>query len=204
VELQGRVEELQKEGLGLAAITYDPVPMLAEFSSRRQITFSLLSDAGSTTIKRYGILNTTVSERDPLYGYPYPGTFVLNHDGVVTARFFEAAYQERNTVASILARLGQSGDVPATRVVSPQIEITTFSSDSIVAPGTRFSLVVDVRPAAKVHVYAPGVTGYKPITLSIEAQPALVARDIHYPEAEDYYFEPLNEHVPVFQQPFRI
>jgi len=204
VELQGRVEELHKAGLGLAAITYDPVPVLAEFSSRRHITFPLLSDPGSTTIKRYGILNTTVPESNQLYGYPFPGTFMLSHDGVVTARFFEQAYQERNTVASILARLGQNVDVPATRVSSPQLAITSFVSDSTVAVGTHFSLVLDVRPAARVHVYAPGVTGYKPITLSIEAQPALVVREVTYPKPEDYYFKPLNEHVPVFERPFRM
>jgi hypothetical protein len=204
VELQGRIEELHKAGLGLAAITYDPVPVLAEFSSRRHITFPLLSDPGSTTIKRYGILNTTVPESNSLYGYPFPGTFMLNHDGVVTARFFEQAYQQRNTVASILARLGKNVDVPAMRVSSPQIAITSFVSDSTVAAGTHFSLVLDVRPAARVHVYAPGVTGYKPITLSIEAQPALMVREVNYPKPEDYYFKPLNEHVPVFQRPFRI
>jgi hypothetical protein len=204
VELQGRVEELRRSGLGLAAITYDPVSVLAEFSSRRHITFPLLSDAGSATIKRYGILNSTVPDTNQLYGYPFPGTFMLNRDGVVTARFFEQAYQERRTVASILARLGTNVDVPATRLSSPQIAITSFATDSTVAAGTHFSLVLDVRPAAKVHVYAPGVTGYKPMTLSIEAQPGLIVRDVVYPKPEDYYFKPLNEHVPVFQRPFRI
>jgi hypothetical protein len=204
VELQGRVEELHKAGLGLAAITYDPVPVLAEFSSRRHITFPLLSDPGSTTIKRYGILNTTVPESNSLYGYPFPGTFMLSHDGVVTARFFEQAYQERNTVASILARLGKNVDVPATRVSSPQVEITSFATDTTVAPGTQFSLVLDVRPAQGVHVYAPGVTGYKPIALVVEAQPGVVTRRAQYPPSEDYHFKPLNEHVRVYQRPFRI
>jgi hypothetical protein len=180
------------------------VSVLAEFSSRRHITFPLLSDTGSTTIKRYGILNTTVPESNQLYGYPFPGTFMVNHEGVVTARFFEQAYQERNTVASIMARLGRKVEMPATRISSPHVEITSLVSDSTVAPGTHFSLVLDVRPAARVHVYAPGVTGYKPITLSIEAQPALVVRDVRYPKPEDYHFKPLNEHVPVFQRPFRI
>jgi hypothetical protein len=55
-----------------------------------------------------------------------------------------------------------------------------------------------------VHVYAPGVTAYKPIALAIQSQPALVVRDAHFPKAEDYFFKPLNEHVPVFQRPFRL
>ena len=65
-------------------------------------------------------------------------------------------------------------------------------------------LVVDVRPARGVHVYAPGVTGYKPIALSVDAQPGILVRSAQFPPAEDYHFKPLNEHVKVYQRPFRI
>lgn len=82
--------------------------------------------------------------------------------------------------------------------------MTSFATDGTVAPGTQFSLVLDVRPAPGVHVYAPGVTGYKPIALSVEAQPGIVTRSAQYPPSEDYHFKPLNEHVQVFQRPFRI
>ena len=204
-ELQTRSAALKKEGIGLAAVTYDPVPILADFAKRRGITFPLLSDPGSLTIKRYGILNTTVPESNvQSYGIPFPGTFMVNPQGVVTSRFFEQAYQERNTVGSILARLGNNIDVPATKVSSPQIDITSFATDTVVAPGTHFSVVLDVRPAPGVHVYAPGVTGYKPIGLSVTSQPWVAMGSAHYPAAEDYYFKPLNEHVQVYQRPFRI
>ena len=200
-----RSEELRKQGIGIAAVTYDPVPILADFAKRRGITFPLLSDPGSATIKRYGILNTTVPESNQqAYGIPFPGTFMINPQGVVTARFFEQAYQERNTVGSILARLGSNVDMPATKVTSPQIEITSYSTDSTVAPGTHFSIVLDIRPLAGVHVYAPGVTGYKPIRLSIQSQPYVIVRDAQYPRPEIYHFKPLNERVEVFQRPFRI
>ena len=205
MELQGRVAELKRQGLSLAAVSYDPVAVLADFSKRRGITFPLLSDPGSTTIKRYGILNTTVPETNQQsYGIPFPGTFMLNTQGVVTSRFFEEAYQERSTVGSIMARLGNQVHVQATTLSSPQLEMTSFATDSAVAPGTQFSLVLDLRPARGVHVYAPGVSGYKPIALSVEAQPGLVMRGAQYPRSEDYHFKPLNEHVQVYQQPFRI
>ncbi len=205
MELQGRVAELKRQGLSLAAVSYDPVAVLADFSKRRGITFPLLSDPGSATIKRYGILNTTVPETNQQnYGIPFPGTFMLNVQGVVTSRFFEQAYQERSTVGSIMARLGNKVDVQATTLSSPQLEMTSFATDSTVAPGTQFSLVLDLRPARGVHVYAPGVTGYKPIALSVQPQPGLLTRGAQYPSAEDYHFKPLNEHVQVYQRPFRI
>jgi peroxiredoxin len=204
-ELETRSAGLKKAGIGIATITYDPVTVLADFSGRRGITYPMLSDPGSATIKRYGIFNTTIPESNQQsYGIPFPGTFMLNAHGVVTARFFEQAYQERNTVGSIMARLGNNVDVPATKVSSPQIEITSFATDSTVAAGTHFSIVLDVRPAQRVHVYAPGVAGYKPIALSIDAQPGLIVRNAQYPKSEDYYFKPLNEHVQVFQHAFRV
>jgi len=183
VELQGHVDHLRKQGLGLASISYDPVPVLGDFSARRSITFPLLSDAGSATIRRYGILNTTVPETNQLYGYPFPGTFVLNHDGVVTARFFEATYQERDTITSVLARLGGKVDAAATRTSAPHLEITTYLTDHIAAPGTHVSIVLDLKPGPRVHVYAPGVTGYKPIAVTITPQPGLIVRDTRYPKA---------------------
>jgi DsbC/DsbD-like thiol-disulfide interchange protein len=190
--------------MGLAAISYDPVPVLADFSVRRGITFSLLSDEGSATIKRYGILNTTVDPKNQLYGYPFPGTFVVNRQAVVTARFFEKAYQERNTMSSILVRLGQHIDAPATKVSGAHVDVTSYATDQVAAPGTHFSLVLDVTPGPRVHVYAPGASGYKPVGITIQPQPGIVVKTTQFPKAEDYFFKPLNEHVPVYQHPFRI
>jgi len=128
--LQGRLTELQAKGLGLAAISYDPVDTLAAFSRQRGITFPLLSDAGSATIKKYGILNPVPEEAlgpnkdDPavkadiqkyvsvvnptaaMVGIAFPGTFILDRKGRVTSRFFEDFYIERNTVSSLLVRVG--------------------------------------------------------------------------------------------------
>jgi peroxiredoxin len=204
-ELEARRASLEKAGYGVAAVTYDPVPILADFARRRGIGFPLLSDPGSATITRFGILNTTIpASNTQAYGVPFPGNFMLNRDSVVTARFFEPAYQERNTVASIMARLGGDVNAPATRISSPQLELTAYLSDTTVAPGTHFSIVLDARPAAGVHVYAPGVTGYKPIGLTVQPAAGLLVREAHYPPSEIYVFKPLNERVPVFQRPFRI
>lgn len=130
MELQGRVDEIRRQGLGLAAISYDPPAILTAFSRQHGITFPLLSDAGSDTIRRYGILNTVVAEavgpnaQDPavaedirkyvagagangrMAGIPFPGTFILDRSGRVKARFFEDSYTERNTSSSILMRVG--------------------------------------------------------------------------------------------------
>ena len=205
VELQGRLKEIQRSGLGIVAISYDPVPVLADFAARRGISFPMLSDAGSSVIRAYGILNTTVpaTNRDQ-YGIPFPGTFVVDRNGVVTSRFFESAYQERDTIASVLVSLGRGITAPATKIAASHLELTTYVTDQVVAPGTRFSIVLDIKPASRVHVYAPGAVGYKPVGLAVDSQPALVVKDAQFPRSEDFFFKPLNEHVPVYQKAFRL
>ncbi len=180
------------------------MPTLADFAARRGIAFPLLSDAGSATIKRYGLLNTTVDPTNSTYGIPFPGTFIVDPRGVVTSRFFEAAYQERDTFSSVMVRLGGQIDAPATRVSAPHLALTTYATDQVAAAGTHFSLVLDVSPEKRVHVYAPGVVGYKPIALTVQPQPGLIVRGAQFPKAEDFFFKPLNEHVAVYQRPFRI
>ena len=190
--------------MGLAAISYDPVPTLAEFSTRRGITVPLLSDPGSDTIKRYGILNTTIDPKNELYGYPFPGTFIVDRRGVVTSRVFEPISQERSTISSVLVRLGRQVDAPATKVAGAHVELTSYATDQVATLGTHFSLVLDVRPASKIHVYAPGASDYKPVRLTLNPQPGVVVRAAQFPTPEDFFFKPLNEHVPVYQRPFRI
>jgi hypothetical protein len=204
VELQGRLDTLKREGLGLVAVSYDPVPVLADFATRRGITFPLLSDQGSAVIRQYGIFNTTVASTNATYGIPFPGTFIVDANGVVTSRHFETAYQERDTITSVLVKLGARVDLPATRIAARNLTVTTFVTDAIASPGTHFSLVVDVVPGARVHVYAPGVVGYTAIAVDLQPQPGLVVRTPQFPKPEDYFFKPLNEHVRVYQRPFRI
>ncbi len=210
-------------------MSYDSQEKLADFARQHGITFTMLSDVGSATIKRYGILNTVIEEAlgpngdDPaviadvqeyvtvtspserFLGIAYPGTFILDPEGVVTARFFEDFYQERNTAGSILVKLGAGGSsVQGTEISTSHIQIKTYPSDSVIALGERFSLALEITPQPNMHVYAPGAERYRVITLRIEPQPFVRLLPIQHPESETYYFEPLDERVPVYQKPFTL
>ena len=227
--MQSQLPELRAKGLGLAAVSYDPVDILSAFSRQRGITFPLLSDAGSATIKRYGILNPVPEEAlgplkdDPavkadvqryvslfgptaaMVGMAFPGTFILNRKGNVTSRFFEDFYIERNTVSSVLVRLGaNAAPVAATKISSAHLDLTTYSSDAAIAPGNRFSLVLDIRPGPRIHIYAPGAKGYRVVALTVEPQPNVRVLPVLYPASQIYFYRPLNERVPVFQKPFTL
>jgi hypothetical protein len=205
VELQGRLATLNSQGLALVAVSYDSPATLSDFARRRGITFPMLSDTASAVIGQYQLLNRQVREGTAQYGIPYPGTFVLDHRGIVTGRYFEEAYQERTTVESILTHLGgRAGTAAATRATTHELSLLASATDAVVAPGTRFSLIVDVTPKPRIHVYAPGAIDYRPIALAIDPQPALLLRNAQYPKPSILYFKPLDERVPVYDKPFRI
>lgn len=205
MELQGRVKELEEQGLGLAAITYDAPEILARFASEHGITFPLLSDRGSAVIKRYGLLNTTVQPGSRAYGIPFPGTFLLDRTGRVVARYFEQAYQERNTVASILVRQGTgSGSGPSVSAATAHLEVHARLADGVVSPGSRTSLVLEIAPRPGIHVYAPGQHAYQVVRMVFDPQPWLEVHPLRYPASEIYHFVPLDERVEVYQKPFRL
>ncbi len=204
MELQERLGDLEAGGLGLVAISYDSRAILADFARRRGITFPLLSDIGSEIIKRYGLLNRAFKPGDEDYGIPYPGSFVLDSRGLIVDRFFEEAYQERNTVGSLLVKKGAKGAGESTTIITDHLQVVTSASNAVVAPGSRFSLVVDVTPNDRIHVYAPGNDDYIPITVQIDPQTLITVHPTEYPAAEEYFFEPLNERVKVYQKATRI
>ena len=212
MELQDRYPDLAARGLGVAAILYDPPDALRAFTADRGIEFPVLSDVGSEVIRRYGILDQGIEpdaqvRETSQYGIPYPGTFVLDSEGRVVERFFEQRYQERITAASIALRLGsplEGGGVAGTEVDGRLIAARASASDAQVAPGNRLSLVVDVTPKPGMHVYAPGDHLYRVVRLRIEAPDYLRAHAVSYPPSELYHYEPLDETVPVYEQPFRL
>ena len=228
MELQSRTKELKEKGLGLAVISYDPPEIIAAFSRRRGLPFPMLSDVGSKTIKRYGILNTVAMElvgpnaKDPalaedirtyvsvvgpnprMAGIAFPGTFILDRSGRVKSRFFEDFYITRNTSSSILMRTGIGPQVTGAKISTAHLDVTTYPSDSAMAPGNRITLALDVTPHRGIHVYAPGASGYRVIGVTLESQSAIRALPIQYPRSEIYFFKPLNERVPVYRKPFAL
>ena len=226
------MEELRKQGLGLATISYDPVEILAGFSQQQGITYTMLSDVGSATIKRFGILNpvpewaigpekddpavkaevqkyvSIVGANARMVGIAFPGTFILDPQGRVKQRFFEDFYIERNTVSNLLIKTGENtgAAIAATKVSTAHLDLTTYPSSPALAPGDRFSVVLDVQPRPQMHVYAPGAeaNGYRVISFVLEPDPVIRALPVQYPASEIYFFEPLNERVPVFLKPFRL
>lgn len=197
------MEDIKKQGLGLAAISYDSEAILRSFTEKHLITFPLLSDVGSKTIDAWGLRNREATGRTA--GIPYPGTYVIDRSGVIVSRAFEDAYQERDTAASILASLRPPASLQGTPdIVGKYLIARTSVSDRVAAPGHRVSLLVEIVPGKNVHVYAPGQRGYIPIAVTLDPSPDFKIGAARYPVPTDYVFGQLKEHVKVFDRPSRI
>ncbi|HJN45313.1 MAG: protein-disulfide reductase DsbD family protein [Vicinamibacterales bacterium] len=95
-------------------------------------------------------------------------------------------------------------DRSATRLTTDHLEALVYATDGTVAPGNRFSLVVDVTPKDGMHVYAPGDHTYRVISLRVDTPDFIRANEVTYPESENYHFEPLDERVEVYERPFSL
>jgi hypothetical protein len=185
-------------------LSYDSPETLRAFAERQGITYTLMSDPGSETIDAWGLRNQQAEGRAE--GVPHPGMFVIDTDGRIVERAFEAAYQERSTAASVLARLGV--EIPSetsSRTAGKQVSVEAGTSDPTAAPGARLTLIADVTPGEKMHVYAPGQDAYISVTLTLDdSDDFKLAAPASFPAPGSYYFEPLDETVKVYDEPFRI
>src|SRR5262245_22887133 len=80
--------------------------------------------------------------------------------------------------------------------------VTAGPANLGVTPGTRVMLFIDVTPNPNIHVYAPGVKDYIPISVKLEPQANVKFGKLTFPKSELVTL--LDEKVPVFQKPFRI
>jgi hypothetical protein len=74
----------------------------------------------------------------------------------------------------------------------------------VVAPGSRVTLVAELSLPSDIHVYAPGVDGYKPVTLEMSANPHATLQPATYPKSKVLLLPAIGEKVPVFEGMFRI
>ncbi len=203
MQLQNTKAKFEQQGIKLAAISYDSRAILKDFAKRHNIEFSLVADPDSKAIRSFNVLNSDAKGMNK--GMAHPGFFYIDAAGVIREKYFEAKYTDRFTANNVIAKLFPE----LTQEVSPSVEaphlrFTLSQSDRAVVPGSRITLLVDVELPSGVHVYAPGVKGYKPIQLVLHPSGGIETAPAIYPTSEILYLQAIKEQVPVFQGKFRI
>ena len=84
------------------------------------------------------------------------------------------------------------------------LTVQAAASDTVVSPGSRFSLSIEVTPRRGMHVYAPGKHDYQVVRFVADSRPWLRSAPLTYPPSEIYHFVPLDERVETYLKPFTL
>ena len=201
--MQSAKTRFERQGITLAAISYDSEAILKYFADRQHIDFPLLADPDSKVIRDYHVLNTEAVGQ--FRGMARPGYFFIDPTGIIRERFFEAKYRQRLSGNNVIAKLfPELGEEVVSTIQAPHLEVGVQQSDRTGVPGSLITLVTEVRLPRDTHVYAPGTKGYKPIELVIDPLPNLEFRPAVYPQSKILFMPAIQERVPVFEGKFRI
>ena len=203
MQLQNAKQRFEAQGLKLAAISYDSPAILKDFARRHGIEFPLLADPNSEIIRSFNVLNAEA--KGMTKGMAYPGFFYIDQDGVIREKYFEAKYTNRFTANNVIGKLFPELTEEVTEnVEAPHLRLTLTQSDHIVVPGSRVTLAAEIELPPDVHVYSPGVEGYKPIQVALQPLSGIELSAATYPTSKILYLETIHERVPVFEGKFRI
>jgi DsbC/DsbD-like thiol-disulfide interchange protein len=189
--------------LGVASLSYDSAAVLKAFGDRVGITYPMLSDADSKIIRAFGILNEAVPQGTPFYGIPHPGTYVVDAQGIVRAKFFEPDFKERYTAGSMLLKTSPEAARQGWKEAETRhLTLRYRASDDTVSGGDRATLALAVTLKPGMHVYAPGVTGgYIPVEWRM-GPGAWKAQEAQWPASKMLRLEVIKETVPVYEGQF--
>ena len=203
MQLQNAKLRFEGQGIKLAAVSYDSPAILKDFADRHKIEFPLLADPDSSLIRSFNVLNAEANGMTK--GMARPGFFYIDSEGVIRDTYFEVKYTDRFTPNNVIGRLfPELAEEVRENVEAPHLRLTLAQSDRTVVPGSRITLIADIDLPPDVHVYSPGVRGYKPIQLILQTSAGIEPAPVSYPPPKTLYLEAIKEEVPVFDGNFRV
>ncbi len=124
--LQAELESLRKLGADLIAISPQAPDHALTLAEKHGLGFSVLSDLVQQTIAAYRLRYTLPPQLQELYlnqfvndlrqqnadgswNLPVPGTFLIDRDGIIRARFVDADYRRRTEPADLLEAIRELG-----------------------------------------------------------------------------------------------
>ncbi len=155
---------LEKRGVRAAAISYDSREVLAAFAGKHSIGYPLLADAGSQTIRKFGIFNFNMAPELRAYGVPHPVEYLVAPDGVVVNKFFVPNYQHRVTASAVALReFGElAGDSPAVTLQSGALTAQIGFPSGRAFSGQEVSFLARFALQPGWHVYGASISFSNP------------------------------------------
>lgn len=198
MQLEESLDKFAENGLGVVTISYDTVEILNSFSSRvGGLHFPTLADPDSQIIEAFGIRNPNPEPGSRTDGMAFPGTYIVNTDGIVQEKFFHDSHRIRETAETILMKTFGADGGRRIEVQLPQFDFVVYASQDTLRPGNTVTLVADIELPERMHLYAPG-SDYTAADLRIVETDFIKMRDLELPAPEMLYLEPIDETVPVY------
>ncbi len=113
IELSGSAAAFEERGYSVVSVSTDTVNELERFANRRDIGFTMLADTDSAVIAQLNVLDPAANRtRRAPGGLPFPVTLVVDPQGVVIDKFYNApgygendGFRVRVSAADVLAGL---------------------------------------------------------------------------------------------------
>ena len=188
----------RREDIAVFAVSYDQVGTLSEFATDQGVTYPLLADVGSVQIERLGLLNDTIEAERAAWGremddrhrrLPYPGTFLLDPDGVVIEKKFERSHRLRQSGSLLIEDLMGEELAPAitSTDAAPGVQAAAWLVEDTFFPGQRLYAHVRLDIDRGLHLYVPPLgEGYVPLRVTIEDLPELTAEETELPPGRPF------------------
>jgi AhpC/TSA family/Disulphide bond corrector protein DsbC len=196
---------LEKNGVRIAAISYDSEEILAAFARKHSIGFPLLSDQASETIRKFGIFNFNMAPDLRAYGVPHPVEYLVSPDGTVVHKYFVPNYQHRVTASAVALReFGTiESDAPTVTLKSGALAVQIGLASGKMFAGQEVSYVANFALQPGWHIYGtPLPAGYTATSIVFEG-PSVVNQRLELPAAEMLEIPALGETLPVYSGAFR-
>ena len=202
VELELSRPLFETKGVRIAAISYDSQEALSAFAQQHSIGYSLLSDRGSETIKKFGIFNHNMAPGLRAFGVPHPVEYLVSSDGTVVGKYFVPNYMNRVTGASVALReLGATGeDAPTVLLRDGALSAEFGFPAKRVFSGQELAFFAHFTVEPGWHVYGPSAPKeYTP--LEVRFDDTKVQRQcLSLPEAEQMDVAVLGEYRTVLSR----
>jgi AhpC/TSA family/Disulphide bond corrector protein DsbC len=196
---------LEKNGVRIAAVSYDSPETLAAFAQKHAIKFPLLSDKDSETIRRFGIFNFNMAPDLRSYGVPHPVEFLVAPEGTVVKRYFVPNYQHRVTGSAVALReFGTVNDgAPVVTLKSGALVVEIGFPSAKAFAGQEVSFFARFAVRRGWHIYGnPVPSSYAATSITFDG-PDVVSQRLELPAAEMFKVHSLAETLPMYRGSFQ-
>jgi AhpC/TSA family/Disulphide bond corrector protein DsbC len=191
---------LEKNGVHLAAVSYDSQEILAAFAQKYSIGFPLLSDEGSEAIRKFGIFNANMAPDLRSYGVPHPVEYLVATDGTVVKKYFVPNYQHRVTGSAVALRefgtVESDGSMVTLESGALSVRIGFPSAKAFAGQEVGFFAHFTLQPGW--HIYGTPLPERYTNTSIAFIGPGIVRQELELPAAEMLDIPALGETLPVF------